>query len=120
MKIYLYICYLIYYEHIQYKNQVCRNATVDGFPTGSNVIPSEIKEEQQVVVLPLALRVSNLINRFIKFDTLRNKGRTTTLREVSSSGYMKGKKSKYFCPSHLLEFHFSKIILIFYNSNKYF
>ena len=80
----------------------------------------ELEEEQQVVVLPLALRVQNLINRFIELDSLRAKERITSLREVSSSGYMKGKKSKYFCPSHLLEFHFSKIILIFYNSNKYF
>ena len=59
------------------------------------MIPSEIKEEHQVVVLPLALRIQNLINRFIKLDTLRAKGRTTTLREVSSSWLSKDDKPDF-------------------------
>ena len=39
--------------------------------------------------------ISNLINQFIKLDTLRAKGRTTTLREVSSSWLSKDDKPDF-------------------------
>ena len=39
--------------------------------------------------------VSNFINRFTELDTLRNKGRTTTLREVFSSWLSKDDKPDF-------------------------